>query len=75
VTHSSRVPIDRVTLSYTRLSASDEWYVDELAFDVWGCGDGELETGAGETCDDGNAVQCDGCDNACAVSPANCTAP
>jgi cysteine-rich repeat protein len=74
VTHSSRTPIDHLTLSYTRQSATDEWYVDELAFDVWGCGDGEVESGAGETCDDGNTVQCDGCDNGCVASTSGCLA-
>jgi len=74
---TSSAPIERVTLTYTSLPAalSDPIYLDELSFRVAGCGDKVVDMMAGEACDDGNAVQCDGCDNACAVSPANCTAP
>jgi cysteine-rich repeat protein len=32
------------------------------------CGDGVLQAGAGEECDDGNHVNGDGCDNDCTVS-------
>jgi cysteine-rich repeat protein len=74
---TSSTPIDRVTLTYTPLPAAltDSFYVDQLSFRVAGCGDKVVDMVAGEACDDGNAVQCDGCDNACAVSPASCTAP
>ncbi|HSA59636.1 MAG TPA: choice-of-anchor Q domain-containing protein [bacterium] len=55
--------------------------VDIGAFEV-ACGDGVLQTFAGEDCDDGNAVSGDGCSDACAVesgftctgSPSTCTA-
>jgi cysteine-rich repeat protein len=72
VAHSSATPIARVTLSYTRGAADDGWYVDELTFDVWGCGDGERDMALNEACDDGNSVQCDGCDNGCVVSQVGC---
>ncbi len=34
------------------------------------CGDGSLDAGAGEACDDGNAVDGDGCETDCTVTPA-----
>jgi cysteine-rich repeat protein len=73
----SVAPIERVTLTYTPLATvvDDAFYVDELSFRVAGCGDKVVDMTAGEACDDGNLVQCDGCDNACATSPASCTAP
>lgn len=74
VAHSSPVPVERVVVSYARSNAADSWYIDELAFDVWGCGDGEIEAAIGEVCDDGNAVQCDGCDNGCTASMPGCLA-
>lgn len=63
--------IESVTLTYTPASATDAFYIDELAYRVAGCGDAVMS--AGEACDDGNSVQCDGCDNACAVSPTSCS--
>lgn len=75
VMHMAATPVARAVLSYTQVAADDVWYLDQLAFNVWGCGDAEVEMAAGEACDDGNAVQCDGCDNACVASPMMCTEP
>jgi len=74
---TSVAPIERITLTYTPLATvvDDAFYLDQLSFRVAGCGDKVIDTTAGEACDDGNLVQCDGCDNACAISPASCTAP
>ncbi len=72
VTQQSTTPIERATLHYTQAAAGDAWFLDALTIDVWGCGDGETEMPAGEACDDGNDVQCDGCDNACAASLSGC---
>lgn len=73
----STAPIERVTLTYTPLPAAlnDSFYIDELNFRVAGCGDKVVDMAAGEACDDANGVQCDGCDNACAITTASCSAP
>jgi cysteine-rich repeat protein len=73
----SATPIERVTLTYTPLptAMADVFYLDALRFKVTGCGDKTVDTAAGEKCDDGNSIQCDGCDNACAASPTPCTEP
>lgn len=73
--HSSSTPIERLTVSYQpafALLSGDGWFIDQLRFNAWLCGDGELEPGAGEACDDGNSVQCDACNNACHASSAGC---
>ena len=33
------------------------------------CGDGTLDTEFGETCDDGNNIDLDGCDSSCIIEP------
>jgi cysteine-rich repeat protein len=73
----SATPIERITLTYTPLANAmgDAFYVDALGFKVTGCGDKTVDKTAGETCDDGNSVQCDGCDNACVTSPVPCIEP
>lgn len=61
-----------VTIKYvpSQLSLFDEWYVDQLAFTARsGCGDNSIDGAAGEQCDDGNRVHCDGCDNNCRTTP------
>jgi cysteine-rich repeat protein len=69
------VPVDLVVISYTPapaapLTPSDRLFIDELSYRVGGCGDKVME--GAETCDDGNLVQCDGCDNACGTSAVGC---
>jgi cysteine-rich repeat protein len=39
------------------------------------CGDGTIELGLGESCDDGNLVNGDGCDASCHVEPFETTQP
>lgn len=67
------VPIERVVLTYAA-GLTDTWYVDRLRFNAFRCGDGEIEPGAGEACDDTNSVQCDGCNNSCQLSTPGCLA-
>ena len=72
---TSVTPIERVTVSYEpefALLSSDGWFLDQLSFNAWICGDGETEAAAGEVCDDGNTVQCDACNNKCQASNAGC---
>ena len=72
---TSSTAIERMTISYESafaLLSSDGWFIDQLHFNAWICGDGELEAGAGEACDDGNTVQCDACNNKCQPSSAGC---
>ncbi|HEY6876876.1 MAG TPA: MopE-related protein [Polyangiales bacterium] len=66
----AKVPFDQVTITYTPLTFLDGLYIDELSYRVGGCGDNVVE--GDEACDDGNAVQCDGCDNACGTSSKGC---
>jgi cysteine-rich repeat protein len=68
----SEQPIDRVTITYTPIGPMDGFAIDELGFRIAGCGDKVVDKTLGEACDDGNAVQCDGCDNACALNPTPC---
>lgn len=72
----SAQPIERLTISYQPSVGTDGWFVDQLSFNTWSCGDGELENddlnAAREACDDGNRVQCDGCGNTCAVTTVGC---
>jgi hypothetical protein len=74
----STTPIERVTVSYSETVAlgGDGWFLDQLSYNVWACGDGELESDPLnpklEACDDGNPLQCDGCDNTCKVSIPGC---
>ncbi|GIW40950.1 MAG: hypothetical protein KatS3mg076_1527 [Candidatus Binatia bacterium] len=42
--------------------------VDVGADEAATCGNGIVESGFGEECDDGNAVDCDGCDSNCTLS-------
>ncbi|MET0284319.1 MAG: MopE-related protein [Polyangiales bacterium] len=71
-------PVDLVVITYTpalatELEPLDRLFIDDLSHRIGGCGDKVIE--GVETCDDGNAVQCDGCDNACAMSgttPSSC---
>lgn len=67
------VAIERVVLTYTP-GFFDTWYVDRLRYNSWSCGDGEIEAGAAEACDDTNAIQCDGCNNSCKTSTPGCLA-
>ena len=73
---TSTTPILRAVISYQPnpivLPPGDGWYLDQLHFNVWKCGDKELEGAAGEACDDGNTVQCDGCNNNCQPSGVGC---
>jgi cysteine-rich repeat protein len=67
-------PVDLVVITYAPLSTvppapADRLFIDQLSYRVGGCGDGEVE--GVETCDDGNLMQCDGCDNACAINSAS----
>ncbi len=71
-THSSELGIERLTVQYSSTTDMDGWFVDQLEFNTWQCGDGEYEPQAGEACDDGNQVQCDGCDTTCKVSTHGC---
>ncbi len=71
-THTSQLGIARVALLYGTASDTDGWFVDQLEFNSWKCGDGEHEAQAGEACDDGNGVQCDGCDSTCKASTVGC---
>jgi cysteine-rich repeat protein len=64
-------PVDLVVITYTpglatALEPVDRLFIDDLSHRIGGCGDKVLE--GTEACDDGNAEQCDGCDNACALS-------
>lgn len=78
IVQQSNTGISTVRVSYTPLASStvpatpDPFYLDELKFRVAGCGDHVVDMVAKEACDDGNAAQCDGCDNACAVGPTSC---
>jgi len=75
-TRKSTQPIERLTISYQPSVITDGWFVDQLSFNTWSCGDGELENddlnSAKETCDDGNRVQCDGCGNTCLATTVGC---
>lgn len=42
--------------------------VDAGADEAATCGDGNVDTAYGEQCDDGNTVDCDGCDSNCTLS-------
>jgi hypothetical protein len=70
-THTSTTPIAKVVLAYVP-SGIDGWFIDSLHFNAWHCGDGEKEGMAGEECDDGNAVDCDGCSTACKTTIDGC---
>jgi cysteine-rich repeat protein len=63
-------PADQVLITYAPMAATDQLYIDQLAYRVGGCGDGVVE--GSEACDDMNLVQCDGCDNACAAAAGGC---
>jgi hypothetical protein len=63
--HTSSTPIERAIISYTPSSIIDGWFVDTLTFNVWDCGDGDIDTKGGEACDDANGVNCDLCRNDC----------
>jgi hypothetical protein len=71
----SAQPIERLTISY-QPSGVDGWFVDQLSFNTWSCGDGELENddlnASKEACDDGNRLQCDGCGNTCQATTVGC---
>ncbi|MDB4989628.1 MAG: Flagellar hook-length control protein FliK [Myxococcaceae bacterium] len=75
---TSVTPILRLTISYVpaQITLGDGWFVDQLSFNTWQCGDGEIDGNAQnpahEVCDDGNAVQCDGCNNSCQTSISGC---
>jgi Dickkopf N-terminal cysteine-rich region len=76
---NSSTPIARILISYPQsaggiLSIVDRWYIDELSFNAWVCGDGEVDdtNGGSEVCDDGNSAQCDGCSNTCTASIMGC---
>ena|GEM_PF-3032678 len=64
---TSTTPISTVLIDYEPSFLLDGWFVDQLTFNAWHCGDGEDESaqGASEQCDDGNKVVCDGCGNDC----------
>jgi cysteine-rich repeat protein len=72
----SAQPIERLTISYQSSGIADGWFVDQLSFNTWTCGDGELENDdlnpSKEACDDGNRVQCDGCGNTCQATTIGC---
>jgi cysteine-rich repeat protein len=42
------------------------WFIDDVRIYTCACGNGDVD--AGEDCDDGNGVDCDGCDNDCTDS-------
>jgi hypothetical protein len=71
---SAASAVTRLTLSYVPSGAYANWFIDQLSFNAWVCGDGELENtnGGSEACDDGNQTQCDGCSTTCAVSVVGC---
>ena len=72
----SAQPIERVTISYQPTGLADGWFVDQLSFNAWSCGDAEIDSDelspAKEACDDGNRVQCDGCGNTCQATTIGC---
>jgi cysteine-rich repeat protein len=77
-TYSSGTAIERLTLTYVPSAGlPDGWFIDQLAFNTWACGDGELENDVlnttKEACDDGNRVQCDGCGNSCQPTIVGCS--
>jgi cysteine-rich repeat protein len=72
---SAITPVARLVLTYAQGGGSlVDWYVDELSFNAWVCGDGEIENtnGSREVCDDGNRAQCDGCSATCTASAVGC---
>jgi MYXO-CTERM domain-containing protein len=75
---NSAVAMKRLFLSYPQsggiFSGTTAWYVDQLSFNAWVCGDGEIDNtnGGSEICDDGNAAQCDGCTSSCTASTIGC---
>jgi hypothetical protein len=69
---SSTTPISKVVLEYTATGVVDGWFLDAVHFNVWSCGDGEVEAGAGEDCEDADDVECDGCDTECHTSLDGC---
>ena len=76
-TRTSATPIERVTIGYTPgPTLGDGWFLDQLSFNAWSCGDAEIENDllnpAWEACDDGNQVQCDGCGNTCQATTIGC---
>jgi hypothetical protein len=67
-TYTSSTPILSVTVRYEPAPGPlpDGWFIDAVDYTATGgCGDGMRDMAAGEVCDDGNRVQCDGCDNTC----------
>lgn len=51
-------------------------FIDYDDPDCWVCGNGHLDPGAGEECDDGNRINLDGCDENCIIEnkPPDCSA-
>ncbi|MFT3923177.1 MAG: hypothetical protein QM778_11650 [Myxococcales bacterium] len=73
----STTPITNVVISYTPSNIlGDGWFIDQLTYNAWHCGDGEKEStnGATEQCDDGNAVVCDLCGTDCKTTINGCLA-
>ncbi|MDB4975512.1 MAG: Flagellar hook-length control protein FliK, partial [Myxococcaceae bacterium] len=77
---TSAAPILRLVVSYVPSPSipiiggliGDGWFLDQLSFNAWKCGDGEIDSLGGEACDDGNPAQCDGCGNTCQATTIGC---
>lgn len=64
------------TASYTVTAANDGGSTSaSVSITVDGCGDGLIQLAYGESCDDGNGIDGDGCDASCHVEPFQTTAP
>ncbi|HEY6879027.1 MAG TPA: hypothetical protein VI299_13465, partial [Polyangiales bacterium] len=75
---SASSAVARVVLSYPQMgglfAGVNRWFVDQLSFNAWVCGDGGIDNqnGGTELCDDGNTTQCDGCSKTCTASIVGC---
>jgi hypothetical protein len=75
---ASSTPVTRLVVSSSQpggiLPTVDRWFIDQLSFNAWVCGDGEIDNqnGGTETCDDANTAQCDGCSTTCTASVSGC---
>ena len=74
---NTEVSLDGGTSQYNaagaiaRATLVDErsWTIDDGGRAPFACGDGQVDTDQGETCDDGNLDDGDGCDSSCLIEP------
>ncbi len=59
----------QITVNQAVNDAVDAFRIDWPSLVAANCGDGTLDTEFGETCDDGNTDNGDGCDDSCIIEP------